>query len=67
MAKRVVGLLCCMLSCVPVWTGLGALQKTDYLAALLALALAHVLARTGLELNGFDAQRGQQLGGTPSA
>jgi hypothetical protein len=55
MAKRIVGLLCCVFSCVPVWIGLGALQRADYLAAVLALALAHVLARTGLELNGFES------------
>ena len=47
---RVLGSLCALASCWPVYAGLGAISEKDYLAGLLALGLAWILARTGVEL-----------------
>jgi hypothetical protein len=49
-APRVAGALCAVLSFVPIWYGLAAIARSDYFGALLALILAWVLARTGVEL-----------------
>lgn len=46
----ILGGLCALTSCVPVWLGLQTLASGDHLGAALALALAWVLGRTGVEL-----------------
>ena len=47
---RVAGAVCALSSCVPAWHGLAAIAATDYLGAALALGLAWILGRTGVEL-----------------
>lgn len=49
-ATRGLSLLLAAASCWPVWEGLRALSERDYVATALALSLAWLLARTGLEL-----------------
>ncbi len=52
-----LGLGLAALACVPVWWGLHAVEMADYPAAMLALAMAWVLGRTGVELVALDAGR----------
>lgn len=49
-ARTIIGMALAVGSCWPVYKGLAQLAEKDYLAAFLALALAWLVARTGLEL-----------------
>ena len=48
--RVIIGAVLVLASCWPVYLGLAALAERDYLATGLALGLAWVLARTGVEL-----------------
>ena len=48
--RHLPGTLCALASCWPVWQAMGALSRSDHLAALIGLGLAWILARTGVEL-----------------
>lgn len=54
--RKFAGVMLAVASCWPVWLGLGRLSERDYLATMLALALAWLLARTGLELLSIGEQ-----------
>lgn len=59
--RVVFGLVLALASCWPVSLGLAALSERDYLATGLALGLAWVLARTGVELVSLHDQGRAQL------
>ena len=48
--RSLLGMALAAASCWPIWLGLAALAERDYLACGLGLALAWLMARTGLEL-----------------
>jgi len=62
---RVLGVVLAMVSCWPVYVGLGAISERDYLAGGLALGLAWVLARTGVELVAMTQSSTKASSGAP--
>ncbi len=61
---RAAGAACAVFSFAPIWYGLAAIGRSDYFAALLALILAWIVARTGIELAamGADGAGNHRLG-----
>jgi len=58
---RATGVTCALLSFAPIWYGLAAIARADYFGALLALTLAWVAARTGVELAAMgEGESGQR-------